>query len=199
MPCFGRCFCCFAFSILIRLLLSTCRCTVQPKTSIIKALNFLSWFKAELCSAPVWHFDRIKKRRKTDGDKITIASHDILLKLFLYTLSDSWSARWFSYLWPRMACHQTGELQGLSFSDGVDSFCVPLLFNITGMSWVYNADGRGCCGRKKKKSCISNQVISERKSSWAVEVYLFIKVLSCFKRGSSNTLCSHSAPSSGHK
>lgn len=50
-----------------------------------------------------------------------------------------------------MPRHQTGELQGFSLSDGVDSLRVPLLLNIAGMPWVYNADSRRGCGRKKEK------------------------------------------------
>lgn len=52
-----------------------------------------------------------------------------------------------------MPRHQTGELQGLSLSDGVDSLRVPLLLNIAGMPWVYNADSwRGCRGGEKNKA-----------------------------------------------
>lgn len=54
-----------------------------------------------------------------------------------------------------MPRHQTGELQGLSLSDGVDPLRVPLLFNITGMPRVYDADGRRRCGGKKEQSVLA--------------------------------------------
>ena len=57
------------------------------------------------------------------------------------------------HLGSRMARHQTGELQGLSLSDGVDSLSVSLLLDITSMSRVYNADSRRGCGERNKKVC----------------------------------------------
>lgn len=95
---------------------------------------------------------------ETEGEtayKISILSHRYPVWLFLSgdIRSDEKRSR-VPYLWPRMARHQTGELQGFSLSDGVDSLRVPLLFDITGVTWVDNADSRRCCGRegeKKKK------------------------------------------------
>lgn len=95
---------------------------------------------------------------------------------------------WFPYLWSRMPRYQTGELQGLSLSNGVDSLRVPLLLNITGMSWVYNADSRRGCGDKKKKRtrCLSIQVISEGMSSLAQQMVYWLR--SCLTE---NKHCCH--------
>lgn len=72
-----------------------------------------------------------------------------------------------------MPRHQTGELQGLSLSDGVDSLRVPLLLYIAGMPWVYNADGRRRCGEKKHK--VSILVVSEGMSSLAQQMVYWLR------------------------
>lgn len=86
---------------------------------------------------------------------------------------------WVPYLWSRMPRHQTGELQGFSLSDGVDSLRVPLLLNIAGMPWVYNADSRRGCGGKQKKrespNHVSILVISEGMSSLAQQMAYWLR------------------------
>lgn len=80
------------------------------------------------------------------------------------------------YLRPRMPRHQAGEFQGLALSDGVHSLRVPLLFDVTGMPWVYNADGRGCCG-ERAQSVLSFRSLLRRTTDG-----VFIKMLSHLKQ-----------------
>lgn len=117
-----------------------------------------------------------ERQEREAGYEISISSHDSLVLLFLFALSvkEQTRERWAAYLWSRMSRHQTGELQGLSLSDGVDSLCVPLLLNITGMPWVYNADSRRCCGGESTE-CVSIPVIAAGMSSLAQQIVYWLR------------------------
>lgn len=61
------------------------------------------------------------------------------------------SASSVSHLWSRVPGDQTGQLEGLSFTDGVHPLRVALLLDIARVAGVHNADSRGSCGGTKRK------------------------------------------------
>lgn len=56
-----------------------------------------------------------------------------------------------AHLWPRVARHQTHQLQRLPFADGVHSLRVALLLNVAGQARMVNPHCGWGCGRNQKE------------------------------------------------
>lgn len=76
-----------------------------------------------------------------------------------------------------MSRHQTGELQGLPLSDGVHPLCVSLLLNVTGVSWVDDADSRRSCGGRNTECVLAFSIllISEGRRSLAGQIVYWLR------------------------